>query len=144
MQCHLRGGDSLYSKRVKEFTTFLSVFCDELVIRCHAVQGFARIAVEIRECQIYTFPLKAGQDSKHPAEFFRRTSLWEVNVLRWHLSKWAQILFEHPYPLSLSSLCPSSSFLMVEGLLPRSAAIFGRGHPRHTRNSIRFLSVIFI
>ena len=53
MQCYLRGGDSLYSKRVKEFTTFLSVFCDELVIRCHAVQGFARIAVEIREYQIY-------------------------------------------------------------------------------------------
>lgn len=53
VQCHLRGWDSLYPKRIKEFTSFLSVFCYEPVIRCHAVQGFAWIAVEIQEYQIY-------------------------------------------------------------------------------------------
>ena len=31
---------------------------------------------------------------------------------------------------------------MVERLLPRSAAIFGSGHPRAIRNSMRFLSAI--
>ena len=47
VQCHLRGRDSLYSKRIKKLTTFLSVFSNELVVRCHTVQGFSRIAIEI-------------------------------------------------------------------------------------------------
>lgn len=37
VQRHLRGRDSLYSKRIKKLTTFLSVFSNELVVRCHTV-----------------------------------------------------------------------------------------------------------
>ena len=55
VQCYLRGRNPLYSKRIQKIATFLPVFRDKLVVRCHAVQGFARIAIKIREHQIHAF-----------------------------------------------------------------------------------------